>query len=799
VVGNGSTITLSANGLNQPITVTLLAMYVGTGTANMSGQPQLVGSPQFSLSTLMGTTLRPGATASLAITFNPTATRQASAQIILPYTETTATTTSSGSIELNLNGTAPNFAVTYFFQNNNIIQLNDGGTLSFPPTPVKTTSTVGVAIQNLGSGPGPINSVTVTGAAFQVVGLPLLPGSVNSAAALQFTIQYTPTMAQMDQGTFQVVFPDHTVNVTLTGSGTAANFALTYLFQSNQNVIQVNNGGTLPFPPTPVKTTSTAGVAIQNLGSGPGLINSVTVTGTAFQVVGLPLLPATVNSAVALQFTIQYTPTLAQMDQGTLQVVFPDHTVSVTLTGSGTTPIFSYQLIQNGRTTGIAPGQTVIIPAVNVGSSGAFSIVVQNTGNGPGTINGLSLVGTGFQVVNPVTFPQTLAPGASISLSFSFTPPQTGQFTGQLQIGSDTFVLAGQAGPALAYSYSTSAGVTAVQGGGSVIFSPIQLSQNSNTVFSIQNVGIAPASVTSISLAQSKTAFTLSGLPALPLTLAPNASASFTIVFSPAAVGQNTATLQIDTQSFTLSGAGDTPPPLPSFQFTGASGTQQPLQQPSIGLTLASPYSLPLTGTLTLAEIPGAFSADPAVQFGTGGQTVSFTIAPNTLQAVFPNGSTSIKLQTGSVSGTITVTPDFTTSGGFDLTPANPATVSFTVPAGPPQLLSAQVAALSATGFTLSLTGVSTSRALTAVNLMFTVASGFALNTTQISMDITSAASAWFLSSQSTAFGGQFTISVPFTLTAGTGTAMPISAIQSVSATIANALGTSSSITTPVQ
>jgi transposase len=73
------------------------------------------------------------------------------------------------------------------------------------------------------------------------------------------------------------------------------------------------------------------------------------------------------------------------------------------------------------------------------------------------------------------------------------------------------------------------------------------------------------------------------------------------------------------------------------------------------------------------------FVTDPSVQFSTGGRTVSFTIPANGTQAVFSNGATTIKLQTGSVAGGITITPSFATRTGYSLTPDSPASLSLSI------------------------------------------------------------------------------------------------------------------------
>ena len=53
------------------------------------------------------------------------------------------------------------------------------------------------------------------------------------------------------------------------------------------------------------------------------------------------------------------------------------------------------------------------------------------------------------------------------------------------------------------------------------------------------------------------------------------------------------------------------------------SGNQQPLAQPLVGLSLASPYPLALNGTLAITFDSDVFSDDPAIQFSTGGRSVA--------------------------------------------------------------------------------------------------------------------------------------------------------------------------------
>ena len=60
--------------------------------------------------------------------------------------------------------------------------------------------------------------------------------------------------------------------------------------------------------PTLVGSTTTATVIIANQGSGAGLVNSISVTGGAFQPQSLPLTPFSVAPGTDVTFVINYVP-----------------------------------------------------------------------------------------------------------------------------------------------------------------------------------------------------------------------------------------------------------------------------------------------------------------------------------------------------------------------------------------------------------------------------------------------------------------------------------------------------------
>src|SRR5262249_6521222 len=153
---------------------------------------------------------------------------------------------------------------------------------------------------------------------------------------------------------------------------------------------------------------------------------------------------------------------------------------------------------------------------------------------------------------------------------------------------------------------------------GVVLFPPQAVGGATTVNFSVQNNGTSTATISNISLAAASNIFTLVHLPALPVNVDPGASMNFDISFLPNTPGRLTATLRVNATTFTLPGNGTPPASLPAYRFQAPSGNQQPGQQPSVGVTLASSYPLPLQGTLKLTFVSSVFTDDPSIQFATG-------------------------------------------------------------------------------------------------------------------------------------------------------------------------------------
>jgi hypothetical protein len=576
-----------------------------------------------------------------------------------------------------------------------------------------------------------------------------------------------------------------------------SNFTFNYVLAANQNSVPLQSGGSITFPATALNSVSQAALNITNTG-GPAQVENIAISGSAFSLQGLPALPTLVNTQQTLQVLIRYQPSGASTDSGQIQVSLGQQGTQVTfgLQGTLSSAKLVYQLTENGQTATVTPGSTITFPDTNIGQSSSVALTVQNTGNLSTTIGSIILSGQDFADSGTPVLPDTLGPNASFTFKLTFSPTKAAVEQASLAIGSDSFTLTGRGlGANLAFAY-TIAGTTATLGAGdSVVFTPETVTQSESAKFVISNTGTVAASVFNIGIVQPGSPFSVSGLPPLPVNIAPNGQVSFTIAFAPTTAGFATGTLQVGNTTIGLIGSGTGPPALPAYTFTGPSGNVAPMSQPAIALALSKSYPAAISGTLTLT-ISSDLTPDPSVQFSTGGRTVAFVIPANSTDARFTGQGPQIQLQTGTVASTITLTPAFATqAGGIDLTPASPATLQLTVATAAPTLISATAGSATANSFVLTLVGFTTTRSLTTLAVQFTAAAGFQISTAPVNIDLSHVAAAWFVSTASAAFGGQFQVTVPFTVTGTVATGQTlIGSLAGVTATIANSTGTSNSV-----
>ncbi len=795
-VANGSTAGIIAPAVGTPVTAQINITYVGQSKLIFQGLPQVLGSPDIAL-TSSGTPdpLAPLGTANFMLRYTPSTSQAAQAQFVVEYQDATGV----GVFSLNLLGTVPNVVVSYTLSSNaNTVPLVNGDTIPFGQNLVNSTTDATLSLTNLGSASSQITNTSVTGAGFQLLGLPLLPATLPSGSQLKFVVRYLPTVEGSATGTLTIVLDGVTFAASL--SGTSFRSLLAYTLVRDQSTSPLLPNQTVDLGDTKVGDHLSFTVQVRNPLTIPVTLSAVAINGAGFSIPEGPILPLVLQPQDQTSLKVTFAPTtpgsvVAHLAIGTDNFLFTARAVGPLLdvtyqVGSTSNPIFS--------------GNTAAFPSSSVGQSVSATFTFKNSGTGPFSFISVGVTdSTGsFKATGLPSLPLDLQAGDSLSFGVTFAPQVAGKILATLDVnGAAAFALSGVAAAAssLVFSYNLGGTNFPIADLGTLTFPTTAITQTNSAQFTIKNTGASPASLVSIGLADPQNAFQLRSLPTLPTQVGANQSLTFTIDYKPQLPGIAAATLIIDAARSSLAGSAPAPPSLPSYQFTGPSGQQQPFQQPAVGLSLQSAYPLDLQGTLTLNVVSGAFAQDPAVQFSTGGLTVAFTIPANQLQAVFPGGSTQIQYQTGSVAGTILIIPAFQTLSGINLTPSNPATTRVDIPRLAPVLLNARITSQTATGLTVAVTGYTTTRTLLSLNFTFTGTSG--QTPIQLPMDVSASSRVWFESASSGGFGGQFTVEVAFTLQSASepaGTNL-VANLHTIDVKSANEVGTSNTVEVLVQ
>lgn len=580
----------------------------------------------------------------------------------------------------------------------------------------------------------------------------------------------------------------------------APDLVVSYVAPDTGNIVPLAANGAIPFPDTLVGASTSITISISNRGTGPGQVGSASLSGAAsFRLTGLPLFPFTVAAGQDLRFAIRYSPTQRGPETTVLSLQVGGLPFRANASATALASELQYQVNDGTTVKTVKPGDVLTIPNAAIGTSSNVSIAVKNVGDADGAIASTAITGAGYQITDAPFLPVTLRAGATAVFTLAFTPTVTGEARGRLRLGNDSFDLLSQGlGPRLTYSYQVSGNTIAVLPGSSIIFPALNVTERSTIRFTIQNSGTARALISNISLSDTRGAFSLAGLPAFVATLEPNQKLDIPVTFAPQTVGNNSTTLSVDTANFTLFGAANQPPPLPSYSLTPQTANLGPLQQGTVTLTLASAYPAALTGALTLTVVADPLTVDPAVLFSNGTRTVAFTIPAGATQAVFPGNLTRAFFQTGTVASTITITPSFATQSGIDLTPATRNSYSLQIPSSAPRILAVQVTGLTTSGFTLTISGYATSRSLTRANVQFTPVAGVNVSNAQFALPLEQVAPNYFVSSAGQLAGGQFVLTIPFTIRTSNATPLPSQIFSAATVSLVSEVGSSDPVTAPI-
>jgi Abnormal spindle-like microcephaly-assoc'd, ASPM-SPD-2-Hydin len=512
--------------------------------------------------------------------------------------------------------------------------------VTFGNVQVGTSQIQSDTLANTGGSSLTITQSAVTGAGFTTTGL-TLPLTLAVGQSVTFSVVFNPQATGSVSGSLALTNSASTtpLSIALAGTGVAAG-GLT------------ESPASFTFGNVQVGLSQNQNETLNNVSAQSVTISQVTFTGTGFSATGLTL-PLTLAPNQSTTFAVVFTPTTVGAANGTL---------AITASGSSTALDFALSGI------GVAPATLTASPAsltftnIQVGQTSSQTETLQNTGGENATISAATITGTGFSI-SGITTPLTLTPGQSSSFSVTYSPLSAGSASGSVTIASNASNAA--LSVTLAGTAVTSGSLTGSPT--SFSFGNVQVGLNQSQTETVKNSGGASLTVSAATF--TGTGFSATGLT-LPLTLAPNQSSTFAVVFTP-----TTATAVSGNLAFTVSGSS-TPLNLP------LSGT---------GVAPATLTATPTSLTFTNILVGQNQSQTETIQ-NTGGENATIS------QATVAGTGLSIS----GLTTPLTLTPGQSTSFSVTFTPLSAGSVTGSVMVDSNATDAALSVALSGTSITQS-------------------------------------------------------------------------------------------------
>jgi hypothetical protein len=431
--------------------------------------------------------------------------------------------------------------------------------VDFGNVAVGTVGSATVSVNNIGLAAGNIAAVTVSGAGFALgpetcSAHTVPPSSSEVTSPCSVTVTFTPASAAPSTGQLLVTY-----------DGSSSPLAVPLLAQGTAGLLQVSPSD-VDFGGVFVGDAMTADVTLTNTGNAALNFSSIAISNPPGAVVftqalsGAPCGSALAAGAACV-VRVKFAPAASGTPySGTLNVASNDPgapTASIALLGQGTAqaPTVSPPSIAFGN--------------VPVGGSAIIPVTVTNTAQVPLSFL-FRVVGAGFSFIPsvPTLCPSPLPPAATCSVAVRFAPTTAGPFTGTFEVDGGGGTTPRLVNAALSGTGSGGSAPVASLSSGTLTFTAQAVGTTSPAqLVVLTNGGTAPLDITSIAIAGD---FGYTGC-GFPLTLAPGASCTFSVTFSPIANGTRTGSITI-----TDNAAGS--PHVVNLVGTGANGPQPSIE-----------------------------------------------------------------------------------------------------------------------------------------------------------------------------------------------------------------------------
>jgi Abnormal spindle-like microcephaly-assoc'd, ASPM-SPD-2-Hydin len=562
------------------------------------------------------------------------------------------------------------------------------------------------------------SSFTVTGQTFP---LTLAPGQ-----RVTLQISFSPQSGGSSQSQL-VLGPSGSPLAVFTLRGTA--------------IVGANLGGLIKLTPVsisfgnvPVGNTQSQTATLSNSGKTAVTVTRAAISGKGFAVTGLTL-PLTLQGGQSANFNVTFTPVSGGPASGAIAVVGTTSMGPVKrpspLGGRGTqimtvalnTVSTNLSALVSGN--GVGSGQLAISPtvlamgSVKVGTTQTLSATLTNSGNSDLTIRQATITGKGFRM-SGLIMPMTLAAGQSKSFAVIFTPLAAGSASGSIAVTTDASTISL---PVSAQAITSGALISTPA---SVNFGTVPTGTPKTISETLTNSGSTSLTLTQASL--SGAGFTLKGL-ALPLTLAPGQSTTFTVIFTPPSGGGASGGLTIASNATNATLNIPLAANVTTAGILSTSDSSLDFGNVPVNGTGTQAETLTNTGgtsvTITQAKVTGT-------AFSISGLSLPLTLAPG---QSFIFGTAFKPASGGSVAGSIAVSSNASNTM-LTITMAGTATVAGQLALSPATLnfgavtvgqTKSMTASLTATGSSITVSNASLSTSeftVSGISLPLTLAAG---------------------------------------------------------------------------
>ncbi len=419
---SASSLSFGSVTLNTPSTQSLTL--TSTGTAPVTVTSVAATGTGFTIAgASLPMTLNPQQTTTLQVQFNPTSAGAASGQIAI-----VSNSVNGSQAFVALAGTGTTAAPGP--QTSPQLAVSSSG-VSFGSVTLNTPSTQSLTLTSTGTAPVTVNSVTATGSGFSIVGASL-PMTLNPQQTTTLQVQFNPTSAGAASGQISIVSNSASGSpaaVALTGTGTTGSGTPTPPGSPTSPQLGVS-ASSLSFGSVTVNTPLTRSLTLTSTGTAPVTVNSAAITGAGFTIVAQSF-PMTLNPTQSVTLQIQFLPTAAGAASGQIAISSNSATGGTAVVALGGTGTAAGSAQLSISTASLSFG------SLAVNSTATQSLTLTSTGTTPVTVNSATITGAGFTLIGG-SFPVTLNPTQTVTLTLQFKPATTGALTGQITVSSNS-------------------------------------------------------------------------------------------------------------------------------------------------------------------------------------------------------------------------------------------------------------------------------------------------------------------------------------------------------------------------